>query len=136
MKLKMVKEESRTKYIIAIAVVIILISLIYFFFPKNVNNQETTTTITTSVPYKKIIIESVTAQGVVTLRLMDQANIIEVGEVKVFNGDDEEINIGLCPQQPIIPDGRGTCLIDLSKCQSGRGITITGPGDGDEASCP
>ena len=129
------KDTSRTKYIIIIAV-ILCIALIYFFFPKNnINNPEITTS-TTTIPYKKIIIESVTAQGVVTRRLMDQANIIEVGEVKVFNGDDEEINIGLCPQQPIIPDGRGTCLIDLSKCQSGRGITITGPGDGDEASCP
>ena len=132
----MIKEESRTKYIIATVAVIIIIALIYFFFPKNINNQETTTTITTSIPYKKIIVESVTAEGIVTLRLLDQSNSIEAGEVKIFNDDEEEINIGLCPREQILPVESGNCMIDLSKCQSGKGITVTGPGDGDEASCP
>src|SRR3989344_5224596 len=127
------KKEYSYKHIIIIIVVIVFITLIYFLsMPKTTGQNETTTT--TSIPYKKIIIESITPSGIVTLKLLDKENSIEAGEVKIFNGDDEEINIGLCPQQPIIPDGRGTCPIDLSKCQSGRGITITGPGDGDEAS--
>jgi len=131
------KKEYSYKHIIIIIAVIVFITLIYFFFmPKGTANNPEITTTTTSIPYKKIIIESITPSGIVTLKLLDQENSIEAGEVKIFNGDDEEINIGLCPQQPIIPDGRGTCPIDLSKCQSGRGITITGPGDGDEASCP
>ena len=66
---------------------------------------------------------------------MDEENSIEVGEVKILSGD-EEISIGLCPQEPIVSNGKGTCLIDMTKCLSGRGIIITGPGSGDEATCP
>ena len=128
------KKEYSYKHIIIIIAVIVSITLIYFLStPKTTSQNETTTTTT---PYKKIIIESITNDGILNIRLLDKENKIEAGEVKVFNGDDEEINIGLCPQQSIIPDGKGTCLIDLSKCPSGRGFTVTGPGDGDEASCP
>ena len=63
-------------------------------------------------------------------------NSIEAGEVKIFNENEEEINTGLCPREQILPTKSGDCIIDLSKCQSGKGIIVTGPGDGDEASCP